>query len=117
MRRSAFFLVLLACVVLAAAPAAHAQRNFADVVITPLKLADGLWMLTGSGGNLLACAGPDGALLVDAQYGQLAARIHAVTDSLGGGRPLRFVLNTHYHGDPSAVTRPWPRRVPPSWRT
>jgi glyoxylase-like metal-dependent hydrolase (beta-lactamase superfamily II) len=100
MRRSALFLlVLFAGVVLAAAPAAHAQRNFDDVVITPLKLADGLWMLTGSGGNLLVCAGPDGALLVDTQYGPLAARIRAVTDSLGGGRPLRFVLNTHYHGD------------------
>lgn len=99
MRRSARLLVLLACVALAAAPVANAQRNFDDVVITPLKLADGLWMLTGSGGNLLVCAGPDGALLVDAQYGQLAARIRAVTDSLCGGRPLRFVLNTHYHGD------------------
>ena len=69
------------------------------MVITPLKLADGLWMLTGAGGNLLVCAGPDGALLVDAQYGPLAAKIRAVVDSLSGGRPLRFVLNTHYHGD------------------
>jgi cyclase len=99
MRRSALFLVLLACVVLGTAPAARAQRSFDDVVITPLKLADGLWMLTGAGGNLLVCAGPDGALLVDSQYGQLAARIRAVTDSLCGGCPLRFVLNTHYHGD------------------
>ena len=99
MKRSTLFLVLLACVVLAAAPVANAQRNFSDVVITPLKLADGLWMLTGAGGNLLVCAGPDGALLVDAQYGPLAARILAVVDSLSGGHPLRFVLNTHYHGD------------------
>jgi cyclase len=99
MRRSALLLVLLACFVLATAPAARAQRSFDDVVITPLKLADGLWMLTGAGGNLLVCAGPDGALLVDAQYGPLAARIRAVVDSLSGGHPLRFVVNTHYHGD------------------
>jgi cyclase len=99
MRRSTRFLVLLACVVLATVPAARAQRSFDNVVITPLKLADDLWMLTGAGGNLLVCAGPDGALLVDAQYAQLAAKIRAVTDSLCGGRPLRFVLNTHYHGD------------------
>ena len=98
MRRPALLLVL-ACLAMAAAPAAHAQRNYDQVVVTPLKLADGLWMLTGAGGNLLVCAGPDGALLVDTQYGPLAARIRAVTDSLGGGRPLRFVLNTHYHGD------------------
>jgi cyclase len=98
MRRSTLFLVL-AFVAAVAVPAAHAQQNFDKVVITPLKLADGLWMLTGAGGNLMVCAGPDGALLVDAQYGPLAARIRAVVDSLSGGRPLRFVLNTHYHGD------------------
>ena len=98
MRQPALLLVL-ACLAVAAAPAAHAQRTFDEVVITPLKLADGLWMLTGAGGNLLVCAGPDGALLVDAQYGPLAAKIRAVVDSLSGGRPLRFVLNTHYHGD------------------
>ena len=98
MRRPALLLVL-ACLAVAAAPAAHAQRNFDGVVITPEKLADGLWMLTGAGGNLLVCAGPDGALLVDTQYGPLAAKIRAVVDSLSGGRPLRFVLNTHYHGD------------------
>jgi cyclase len=99
MRRPALVLAALSCLALAVAPAALAQRNFDQVVITPLKLADGLWMLTGAGGNLLVCAGPDGALLVDAQYGPLAARIRAVVDSLSGGHPLRFVLNTHYHGD------------------
>jgi glyoxylase-like metal-dependent hydrolase (beta-lactamase superfamily II) len=99
MRRLALFLVLLACLALIAAPAVHAQRSFDGVVITPQKLADGLWMLTGAGGNLLVCAGPDGVLMVDAQYAPLAAKIRAVVDSLSGGRPLRFVLNTHYHGD------------------
>jgi cyclase len=99
MKCSTLFLGLLASAVLAAAPIAHAQQNFDKVVITPANLADGLWMLTGAGGNLLVCAGPDGALLVDTQYGPLAAKIRAVVDSLSGGRPLRFVLNTHYHGD------------------
>ena len=99
MRRSALLPVLLAGLALVAAPAALAQRSFDDVVITPLKLADRLWMLTGAGGNLLVCGGPDGVLMVDAQYAPLAAKIRAVVDSLGGGRPLRFGLNTHYHGD------------------
>ena len=99
MRRFALILVLFSCLALAAAPAVRAQRNFSEVVITPEKLADGLWMLTGAGGNLLVCAGPDGVLLVDSQYAPLAARIRAVVDSLGGGRALRFVVNTHYHGD------------------
>jgi glyoxylase-like metal-dependent hydrolase (beta-lactamase superfamily II) len=99
MRRFALVLALLSCLVLAAAPAARAQRTFDEVVITPEKLADGLWMLTGAGGNLLVCTGPDGVLLVDSQYGPLAAKIRAVVDSLSGGEALRFVVNTHYHGD------------------
>jgi cyclase len=99
MRRSAVVLALLGCMMLAVAPAARAQKSLDDVVITPLKLADGIWMLTGAGGNMMVCAGPDGALLVDAEYGPLAARIRAVVDSLSGGPPVRFVLNTHYHGD------------------
>jgi cyclase len=97
MRRLACLLLLLACLV--PPGAARAQRDFSQVVIRPEKLADGLWMLTGVGGNLLVCAGPEGVLLVDAQYGPLAARIRAVADSLSGGGTLRFVVNTHYHGD------------------
>jgi len=97
--------LLLALLLLAAGPPAAAQRDWGAVVIRPERLADGLWMLSGAGGNLLLCAGPDGALLVDAQYAPLAARIRAAVDSLGGGPaqagapPLRFVVNTHNHGD------------------
>ena len=91
--------VLAAALLLAAAPPAAAQRDWGKVVIQPQPLAEGLWMLTGLGGNLLLCAGPDGALLVDAQYAPLAGRIRAAVDSLGGGAPLRFGVNTHYHGD------------------
>ena len=97
MRRTLAFLGVL--VLLAAAPPAAAQRDWSRTVIQPQPLADGLWMLSGLGGNLLLCAGPDGALLVDAQYAPLAGKIRAAVDSLGGGRPLRFVVNTHYHGD------------------
>jgi cyclase len=63
------------------------------------KLAEGLWMLTGPGGNIGVCAGADGVLMVDAQEAPVVPRIRALVDSLTGGRPVRFVLNTHYHGD------------------
>ncbi len=95
--RSLFALTLLLA---GSAPApVLAQRSWDEVVIRPEKLADGLWMLTGAGGNMALCAGPTGALLVDAQYGQVAEKIRAAADSLSGGVPIRLVLNTHYHGD------------------
>jgi cyclase len=93
-------LVLLALLLLPAlAPSAAAQRDWDAAVIQPQRLADGLWMLSGVGGNLLLCTGPDGALLVDAQYAPMAGKIRATVDSLGAAPPLRFVVNTHYHGD------------------
>ena len=91
--------LLAALLLLALAPPAAAQRDWNAAVIQPQQLADGLWMLSGVGGNLLLCTGPDGALLVDTQYAPLAGKIRAAVDSLGGGRTLRFVVNTHYHGD------------------
>ena len=97
MRPLTILTVLLAGLVLAGA--SGAQNDFSQVVIQPQKLTDGLWMLSGAGGNLLVCVGTDGVLMVDAQYAPLAPRILAVVDSLSGGRPPRFLVNTHYHGD------------------
>lgn len=73
-------------------------QGFDDVEIRSTPVADGIWMLTGRGGNMGLAAGPDGAFLVDDQYAPLSDRILAaiadITDS-----PLRFVINTHWHGD------------------
>jgi glyoxylase-like metal-dependent hydrolase (beta-lactamase superfamily II) len=93
-----FLFLALSCLLAAAVPAL-AQRDLSKVVLRPEKVAEGVWMLTGAGGNIGVCAGTDGVFQVDAQYGPLVPRIRAIVDSLSGGRPVRFVLNTHYHGD------------------
>ncbi len=62
-------------------------------------IAPGAAMLQGAGGNIGVCWGPDGVVLIDDQFGQLSDKLRAAVDSLSGGRPIRFVLNTHYHGD------------------
>jgi cyclase len=56
-------------------------------------------MLEGSGGNIGVSAGPDGLLIVDDQFLPLAQKIDAALQKLEAGAPLKFVLNTHWHGD------------------
>ena len=55
-------------------------------------------MLTGAGGNIGVSVGPDGVLLVDDQFAPLVPKIQAALRGIAD-RPVRFVLNTHWHGD------------------
>jgi glyoxylase-like metal-dependent hydrolase (beta-lactamase superfamily II) len=55
-------------------------------------------MLTGAGGNIGVSVGPDGVLLVDDQFAPLVPKIQAALRGITD-RPVRFVLNTHWHGD------------------
>jgi glyoxylase-like metal-dependent hydrolase (beta-lactamase superfamily II) len=55
-------------------------------------------MLEGSGGNIGVSVGPDGILIVDDQFAPLAEKIEAALHKLHPGK-LRFLLNTHFHGD------------------
>lgn len=77
---------------------AHAQRDFSSVTITPTKLSDTVYMLTGSGGNIGASVGEDGTLIIDDQFAPLAEKIQTTLNNIGGQKPA-FILNTHFHGD------------------
>ncbi len=90
-------LALIVALLAAARPAA-AQGEMDDVVIKPHHVAGNIHMLEGSGGNIGVSAGEDGILIVDDQFKPLAGKIRAALEGIRKG-PLRFVLNTHYHGD------------------
>jgi cyclase len=81
-----------------AAPAAAQQRDFSKVEVKATKVAGNVYMLTGAGGNIGVSVGKDGILIVDDQFAPLAEKIRAALKGLGDGK-LRFVLNTHWHGD------------------
>lgn len=87
----------LAAALALAAPAA-AQQDFSKVEVKAEKLAPTVWMLTGAGGNLGLSAGEDAVFLVDDQYAPLTERITAAIAQVSP-KPVRFVLNTHWHGD------------------
>ena len=72
--------------------------DYSKVVIKPIKVADGIYMLEGYGGNIGVAVGPDGVILIDDQYAPLTERIRAAVATLSD-QPIRFVINTHYHPD------------------
>src|SRR5438477_10590391 len=92
MRKSALLFLF------AAMPLAAQQRDFSKVEIKVQKVAGTVYMLTGSGGNIGVSAGEDGIVLIDDQFAPLAPKIKEALKSISD-KPIRFVLNTHYHGD------------------
>jgi cyclase len=82
---------------LGAVTSAHAQTP--DTTrITASRLAEGIYVLMGQGGNIGLSTGPNGAFLIDDEYAPLTDRVRATVDSICGC-PVRFVLNTHWHRD------------------
>jgi len=87
---------LLAIVLAAGVNGAWAQDP--TIQYTAIQLSDSVYMLKGHGGNVAVSTGSEGLFIVDDQLrtvtGQLLNAIRKISD-----RPIRFVLNTHYHGD------------------
>lgn len=83
---------------LLAAPAVGQDVDWEAVEITTEDLGSGVHVLFGRGGNIGISTGPDGALLVDDQYAPLTDRILAAVSAITD-QPVRFVVNTHWHGD------------------
>ncbi len=66
--------------------------------IETTRLSDTVHMLRGKGGNIAVSVGVDGVIMIDDQFAPaskiIADAIRAIDD-----RPVRFVVNTHWHGD------------------
>jgi cyclase len=83
---------------MAAAVHAQAQPDFSKVEIKTTKIAGGLYTLEGQGGTVGVLTGPDGVLMVDTQFAPLSDKLAAAIRQISDGR-IRFVINTHVHGD------------------
>jgi len=83
---------------LAAAHAAAQQPDMSQVQIKTTKIAGNFYTLEGQGGTIGVLAGPDGVLMVDAQFAPLSDKIIAAIKQISDGR-IRFLINTHVHPD------------------
>ncbi len=76
------------------------EKDFSKVEIKVTKVSGNIYMLEGEGGNIAASVGEDGIVIVDDQYAPLADKIQAALKNLKiTDKPVRFVINTHFHGD------------------
>src|SRR5215469_17581724 len=84
------------------------NQDFSKVQIKVTKVSGNIYMLEGEGGNIAASVGEDGIVIVDDQFAPLADKIQATLKGLGiTDKPVRFVINTHYHGDHTGGNAPF----------
>jgi cyclase len=89
---------VLTLTLLFAAGVSAQQQDFAKVEVKATKVAGNVYVLTGWGGNIGATVGSDGVAIIDDQFAPLAPKIQAALRQLSP-TPVRFVINTHWHGD------------------
>jgi len=97
MFRSRIAFGLLAALAAAAAPAQQAV-DYSKVEIKTTRHADDFYTLEGQGGTISVLTGPDGVLIVDAQFAPLTDKLVAAIRKLSD-QPIRYLINTHLHGD------------------
>jgi cyclase len=92
-----YLLILMICLV---CYMAQGQNDFDTVKIRPVQVAENLYFLKGSGGNIGVFIGKEGTLMIDDQFAPLSNKINGAIKTLSPNE-IRFLINTHLHGDHS----------------
>ena len=88
------------------------QQDFSKVEIKVSKVAGNVYMLQGAGGNIGVSVGDDGLVMVDDQFAPLADKITAALKGISD-KPLRYIINTHYHFDHTGGNAPFGGKATP----
>ena len=99
MHRTATLTAILLSIPLASA---GQELDWSKIEIKVEKVAGSVYMLYDvgglAGGNIGVSVGEDGIVLIDDKFEPLVPKIEAALKRVSD-KPVRFVLNTHYHGD------------------
>ena len=87
------------------------DQDFSKVQMKVTHVAGTVYMLEGEGGNIGASVGEDGIVVVDDQYAPLADKIKAALKGVTD-KPIRFIINTHYHEDHTSGNAVFQKDVP-----
>jgi glyoxylase-like metal-dependent hydrolase (beta-lactamase superfamily II) len=100
--------IALATAVSVIATVAYGQgQDFSKVEIKTTPLGNNVYMLEGQGGNVVAAVGQDGVIQVDGEFAPLHDKIKAAVDKVSGGKPIKYLINTHFHGDHTGGNGPF----------
>jgi glyoxylase-like metal-dependent hydrolase (beta-lactamase superfamily II) len=107
-RNSVTFALLAAVLFSTQAIAQQKEPDWSKVQIKVSKVSGNIYMLEGQGGNIAASVGEDGIVIVDDEFAPLAEKIQSALKNLAiSDKPVRFVINTHYHGDHTGGNPPF----------
>ena len=104
MKRSAIrfteaLLVAAGALAISVTALAQGQQDFSKVVIKTNKISSNFYTLDGQGGTIGVLTGPDGVFMVDDQFAPLTQKIVGAIKEISNNAPIKFVVNTHVHGD------------------
>jgi len=91
----------------AASAYAQGQPDFSKVEIKTTDLGHNTYMLEGQGGNMVVAVGDDGVIQVDGEFAPLHDKIKAAVAKVSGGKPVKYLINTHFHGDHTGGNGPF----------
>jgi glyoxylase-like metal-dependent hydrolase (beta-lactamase superfamily II) len=86
---------------------AQGQPDFSKVEIKTTDLGHNTYMLEGQGGNITVGVGSDAVIEVDGEFAPLHDKIQAAVDKISGGKPIKYLINTHFHGDHTGGNGPF----------
>ena len=92
------FMFAFAVTALAMSGLCSADRHQATS-FTVTEINASLKLLQGRGGNIALSTGVDGVLIVDDDYADMSDALKKQIDRYGGTDRLKYIINTHWHGD------------------
>ena len=95
-RTRPFLVGAFAALTISLAPNSFAQEQEVEYITTTLSPT--VTMIKGRGGNIAVFSGEDGVFIIDDQLQPLTEQLLASINKVSE-QPIRFVINTHYHGD------------------
>ena len=75
------------------------NQDFSKVEIDIVPVRGNVYMLVGAGGNTTIQFGDEGVMVIDTQFAPMSDKILRAIKQVAGDRPIRYVVNTHMHGD------------------